>query len=311
VRRFAAAIGAIVAILGCGSTAPEERNPDAACTDLYTAVCTQLAACSPVFAILDGSVDACVTRRSSDCKKSYLGPSSNESAADLEACFRAIAPASCETLLPFLFESYALPDACAGLHGSGAPNAPCAGPDQCASAVCIEQAPYAQDDDACGHCGAGHAAGDICNTLRDCARGLACANGTCVQYASIGEACDAARPCHAGAFCSGGSCARVAAEGEACTSSLGCGLDLVCNKVTHRCAKPVASGGQAGATCGAAASGDVDACAYGFVCSEESSGLQTCLPLGNDGDDCTSHPCAIPLRCILGKCALQSAATCH
>lgn len=313
--RGVAAFVAGCTFLACGSTAQEAPSPDASCTSLYSAVCTQLEACSPVFGILDDTFDACVARRSSDCKKAFLGPNSRGDAAKLQSCFDALAPKTCADLAVFLFENYALPDACDVLHGSGTPNTPCAGNDQCATAVCIEQAPYAPDDDPCGKCSAGVSAGHPCNTLRDCARGLTCAAGVCVPYAAIGESCDDAHPCDAHTYCGSGKCTALHDANESCAATpTACALDLVCNPVTKQCEKPVApagGGGIDGATCGTDASGHFLACAHGYVCNQDGSGGLRCVALAQAGDACVDRPCEIPLRCIRGTCQVQSAAACQ
>ena len=156
--RTPATVALLLALAACGSSAADPsgpRSPEAACTEYAGALCDQLEACSPIFTVLDGDHAACVARRSSDCKTVYLGPGATESADELDACFKALAPASCDALVTVLFENYALPKACEVLRGEGKGNAPCAGPDQCASAVCVQLAPYVSDDEACGRCGAG------------------------------------------------------------------------------------------------------------------------------------------------------------
>jgi hypothetical protein len=324
IARGASTLFAAIAIAACGGSAARAReSADAACGALYDAVCTQLEACSPIFPLLDGDHIACVTRRSAQCKKSFLGPGSKESAADLEACFRALAPTSCASLETFLFDNVALPDACGVLRGEGAPNTPCAAADQCASAICIEQGAYAEDDDPCGHCSAGHGVGDTCETLRDCAPGLTCAQQRCVAYGALGDACDDARPCDATLRCAAGACLCCAAgacatrvdEGGACDPSVpSCALDLSCNAVSKKCARPIApaaGGGEGGASCGATTSGALDACARGFVCSADASGKSQCVALANEGEECLDRPCTLPWRCIRGSCALQDASTCH
>jgi hypothetical protein len=230
----------------------------------------------------------------------------------LERCFAALAPTSCETLTAALFENVALPSECDGLHGQGKTGTPCAGADQCASAVCVEQAPYVADDDACGQCGAGTAAGGACETLRDCARGLTCANKVCIAYGAEGDACDDGHPCHATLHCAKGACAPLVAAGGACTASPpSCALDLECNAKIGKCTHPVATGGTAGARCGVSAAGDYDACAHGYICSFASDGTGQCLPLANEGDECADRPCAAPLRCVHATCRLQDANACH
>ena len=315
-RRFFSSLSIIVcvarALAACGSTASAPSSPDAACTAYFDAVCTELEACSPVFPLLDGDHDACVTRRSSDCKKAYLGPGSKETASELEACFRALAPASCDALDTVLFENFELPSECVILHGDGAPGAPCAGPDQCASAVCIEQAGYVEDDDPCGHCGSGQPSGGKCETLRDCARGLTCANnGFCVPYAAVGKPCDPNHPCHASLRCLGGTCVPLAAAGETCAASTpSCATDLECNAVRGVCGAPIATGGVDGASCGITSSGDADACARGFICNTVGN-TSTCLRLATAGEECVDRPCTLPLRCIHATCQLQDAAACR
>jgi hypothetical protein len=311
---WAGGLGAIV-LFGCGGGSDDgakATSTEALCRAHFTAVCERLEACSPTFAILDGDREACVTRRAAECAAAYLGPGSNESAAELEACFGALAPATCDAVMALVLENFALPAECAKLRGQGAAKAPCAGGDQCASATCIQAAPFSADDQPCGQCGAGRAAGDRCATSRDCDRGLACAQGKCAPYGGDGDACDDTRPCHASLRCAAGACAPRVAVGGPCAAPPApsdCGFDLVCNAKTAKCEAPIATGGTDGARCGVTATGSSEACAHGFVC-EVGDMASRCTALAQEGDACTEHPCALPLRCIRGTCSLQRAATC-
>ncbi|MCA9653280.1 MAG: hypothetical protein KC501_25420 [Myxococcales bacterium] len=144
--------------------------------------------------------------------------------------------------------------------------------------------------------------GDACEAIdelvSDCAQGLACHEGRCVEPCAAiggrqeGEAC--ADPdgglgmfddCAQGLACSWstGTCEALAAEGHSCFA-LECAEGLSCSWQTETCI-PRATEGH---------SCSFSECAEGLSCGSQT---ETCVPLATEGHSCEDRSCAEDLYC--------------
>lgn len=128
--------------------------------------------------------------------------------------------------------------------------------------------------------------------LSDCAQGLLCFDGVCVDPCAklkAGESCGYAFDnCEDGLFCDFDNvCAKVAAEGEPCdgppcADGLVCAYDLMTE--SGECRTPRGQGQDCSG----------NDCAAGLVCSLDSG---TCESLPGDGEPCDFSDCADGLVC--------------
>jgi hypothetical protein len=278
---FMIAVGALLALLGCGSSGGGGGGSnDQACADLAKARCSRIAACSStVFAIRYPDDPTCQAREKASCLAALAAPSTGNSAQASESCATALqGNVDCTGFL-----DGSPPAACQAKFGTLPMSAPCAFHGQCQSAYCTI-GPGA----VCGTCGMAPGMGASCAT-EFCGTGLECTFETkmCAAPVGMGSGCDAA-PCQAGYVCRGAMGARTC--------------------------QPVMGTAMANGACGAMANGWVSCAAEGFCKIPMGMATGTCLAVAADGGSCDDDKgplCAIPARCVSGTCQLPNASICH
>ena len=193
----------------CGSGSAASGNPT---SDIASAVCQRLAACSPISDIIEpyGDVDTCITRQRVLFSNLLTASGSGWTAAGLEACAAATGGLACSALL-----GHDLPAAC---HppGTRPDGASCADGSQCQSGTCLINRALTPAT-GCGTCGAPLAAPQICSASTDCTWGSACfvPNGSCGALSPVGAPCVAPDNCERGLTCIQERCASPGARWRA------------------------------------------------------------------------------------------------
>jgi hypothetical protein len=241
----------------------------------------KIASCSATtFAIRYPDQATCESREKAQCMATLAAPSTGNSPQATEACVTALqGTVICADYLDSL-----PPAACQAKFGTLAAGSPCAFNGQCQSSVC-----GIGPGSVCGMCLAGPvAAGASCASLF-CGPGLECAffSKTCGAPEVLGAACD----------------------------TLPCGPDLVCAGTNGmRTCQAIASTAGAGQPCGNINGAHVVCAAQGFCVVPMGQAMGICTAAAADGaacDDTNGPRCAIPARCVSGKCTLADATACH
>lgn len=207
-------------------------------------------------------------------------------------------------------------DCLAAVTGTVAAGAACSGLFECASGLCVPDAPGACP----ARCPTVLGKGAVCQ-LRvgpecDARQSLLCIQGQCRPPGRAGDGCDSDLDCDSEHVCAAGRCAPLLGEGTACDGDAACQVGLAC--IGERCVHRAGEGQPCATTLD-----EVDAafrfagCAEGLIC--RGAGLTdagapvagTCRrPSGTDGA-CTDEPpglqqfldgCLTGLLCSAGRC---------
>lgn len=283
---------------GGGTSSSGGISGDTACTDVATAVCTRIAACSNYWLkAAYGDHAACVARArlAFSCPGVFSLDGATATPTQFEACATALQSTTCQDLIVAKW-----PTACQ-LAGTRPNGSGCGMAMQCQSGAC-----NTTTASQCGTCAAMPQAGDTCTT-DECDGGLTCVNGVCARYGSAGDTCDANHPCNPFLTCRSGTCGTPLAGGATCDPQASqCdayGASLFCN--AQRLCQVIDVVG-AGSQCGYAAGAT---CTAMGTCR---NGL--CVSAAADGAACdvTNGPqCLWPATCAQGLCHLTDPAGCN
>jgi hypothetical protein len=290
----------------CHGDECDPRSPErigTACAAYASALCTQLASCSPaLLRSLYGELAVCGERTRGACERSASAAAAVGTGAGITLCATALSAVSCEDLL-----NNSLPEACRPLPGQRDNPSACGEQAECASLRCARAS-----DALCGHCAELANEGEPCTSASDCAGGLVCTTAElCALPLAERGTCAADRPCAFPLVCAGGACSATLAAGSACDPKADrcnafagevCGpLSLVCEPLRYE---------RAAGPCGYV-DGGWTACTQGATCSG-SGATSHCLPAAADGEACSSRGpgCLSPARCSDGVCTVGSVAEC-
>ena len=282
-----------------GEEAPREISIDQACSDFTAAVCGRMRACTPFLLQTSyGDARMCAARSALQCKPTLAAPGSQASAAQLNACARAISLEGCDEAL-----DNPQPSAC-DIGGALAEGAPCAAGQQCQTGYCKMSA-----GGVCGTCVKRVGARYTCLADGDCVAGLVCDRGACAAPGGADSPCGGALPaCSRALTCLSGTCRKPSTIGARCASATDCDGNhgLYCNVLTRQCAQMLIT--TANQPCGVLHNTLV-ACAAGSTCLRGK-----CIPPAADGASCDfldGPECLPPAQCISGKCLVPDPTACR
>jgi hypothetical protein len=314
----AALIG--VSFTACsGSGGGSSVSAAQAASDVASALCTRIQACTPfLIQVAYGDLATCTSRTTATPTATLAAPGTGWVSSAAEECAQAIPGVSCDDAL-----GNALPAACRPPAGQLALGAACGDSAQCASAYCNLGA-----GGKCGTCAAAlGATGSACFRDGDCAIGTVCNGsdltkkpevaGQCAALGAAGAACDGARPCLKTLACSAGACATPGATSASCTQT---GSDFFgsCDELTgDYCSK--ATGGActtislatAGGACGTI-NNALTSCSGSGTCPPTGASATCVAPAADFGncDPVNGPSCLSPAQCIGGVCTLPTPASC-
>jgi hypothetical protein len=298
-RVMTALTSALFAMAGCHSGSSDDAK--GSCSDLASAYCAKLAACSPLALRLTyGDQATCANRIELTCSPWLDLPGTSWTAAKFSACTNAIAASSCPTPVGTLPE-------CMTTAGSLSTGDRCADPSQCATGFCNGPGAYPPDDGgvACGTCLAVPSR-PSCGDAGACVLPELClpdGNGgaQCVRLPQEGGACLVQGLCDFGLVCIASVCSRPKGAGASCAAPNECDISqsLVCLNAT--CQMPTWV--QPGSACH-----DPDQLCSGGACIAtgiDVNGPGICMAWAADGSACDpvkGPPCLAPALCLAGKC---------
>ena len=265
----------------CRGDECDPRSPErigTACTAYASALCAQLASCSPaLLTSVYGELDVCGERTQGACERSASAAHAVGTGAGIALCAAALDTISCEDLL-----NNSLPEACRPLPGQLDDTSACAEHAECASLRCARA-----DDTLCGRCAELANEGERCATASDCAVGLVCTTAAlCALPLAERGRCASDRPCAFPLVCAAGACSTTLASGSPCDPKADrcntfagqvCGpLSLVCEPLRYE---------RAGGPCGWV-DGGWTACSQGATCVE-SGATSHCVAAAAVGAACS------------------------
>lgn len=271
-----------------------------ACADFASAVCMQMATCTPfALPVTYGSEAECVSRIELACLSTAGAPGNQGTPEQMVACAGAVEEESCDEFL-----DNSQPSAC-NVPGTAPTGATCGANAQCASSYCKAIA-----GTVCGTCTAHALSGGSCGADADCAATLVCNGSTCVTPVSLQASCNTTQPCLRTLTCIDGVCLAPVAVGGTCDAATDCdglqGLYCATNKTCTQ-----AQVAQDGAPCGDV-SGTLVACSGGATCANVSNEQGVCHPAAADDGVCGPNVgCVAPAVCTAtARCTLPDPATC-
>ena len=290
----------------CRGDECDPRSPErigTACASYASALCAQLASCSPaLLTSVYGELDVCGERTRGACERSASAADAVGTGAGIALCATALGTLSCEDLL-----NNSLPEACRSLPGQRENSSACGEHAECASLRCARG-----QDEPCGRCEEPANEGEACTSATDCAGGLVCTTAQlCALPLAERGSCATDRPCAFPLVCAAGACSATLASGSQCDPNRDrcnafagevCGpLSLVCEPLRYE---------RAAGPCGYVAGGWT-ACSQGATCVETGA-TSHCVPAAADGEACSQDGpgCLSPARCANGVCTVGSASEC-
>jgi hypothetical protein len=324
-----APLALLFAALRCAACSSEaDITLESAPTDLATAVCGRIGACSPTaLAITFGTADRCLEQKALGLAKDLHAPGAAITDAGLRQCLSAIRAASCDDILG----SGARLPACE-MKGTLANGSVCGTGLQCRSGACAgngDEPPVLGGRHGCGVC-KDRVGVDAACANDPCEAGLYCRSpvktptistpATCIAFAGAGERCAddpvVAPRCRGTAACLAGICGKRIAEGSDCPPGDTCEAGLTCvfegTATTGKCTKQKIAA--AGESCGYV-SGSFVACGGASWCTPSVGVVPgKCKALPTAGQDCSeSEACLAPARCLprTSRCYVQDPATCN
>jgi len=301
----------LVGLPACGSCsgggaqdAAAESGPTAsqACQDFAEAFCGRLNACAPfLMEVSYGDVATCASRMQLTCAPGLGAPGAHATAADMEACAKAIESQSCDDAL-----DNSQPSACS-IPGARPDDAGCGVNTQCQSGNCR---PF--PGTICGTCAPHSQAGGPCVLDGDCAATLVCNLGVCAGPGVAGAPCSPTQPCLRTLSCVDGTCQTPVPAGGACASVTDCDSahGAFCD-LFHKVCAPVRVT-TTSEPCGLLDGGMV-ACIRGESCGNvDKSGQGRCHPTAQDRSPCGPDiTCMPPASCTMAaRCTLPNPAAC-
>ncbi len=173
-----------------GADAGGEAGADAGtptCAEFATTYCAFENACHPGDLQASwGTVQNCVTVRTSQCTSDAAATGTGVTPAYLTACSAQLTQNVAACSAGPVPDRVATPNGACQIIGAGAAGAPCGIDAECATDVCLRSGAL------CGTCTSQGAAGEGCDlaTGVTCAAGLQCTNATCVKVSGLAGTCD-------------------------------------------------------------------------------------------------------------------------
>lgn len=277
---------------------PQPTTPDAACVEMFQAMCEATQRCSTRLGFLGAIIEATMCHPEMqrltclDAAAAAAGGRQDIDYNAISACTATLRSGGCE--------SFGEVETCMAVAtGKQAIGQPCYETGECATGWCDTAAMCP------GSCVALGAAGDRCANDEDCVRGFACNSGSvCFARKAIGADCSGDGECGEDDVCVDSKCAAPAPLGQACASRFdttgtcapgGWCRDATggsCNSDMCQCTAV----GNSGQPCANAIDGP--SCTGELLCVNSA-----CSPGGAANAACApDNPCAVGQRCVADRC---------
>jgi Dickkopf-like protein len=272
---------------------------------LGTLFCDAIFACPRYAGLREswfGSCPLCESIIAANTGLNLLAPKARATETQVMACNDALsAIPDCERVDRLLGNARKLP-ACE-LSGAAAPGDVCTADAECGAGSICSRGVFAASS-FCGICESLQSTAGVCITSRDCAQGLACAQGHCVAAGQSTAMCTAAMPCDFDLACVSGVCAEPPGIGAPCNPRAPvCASPLFCSPTRSVCEVPIVAG--TSTTSGADAGVGADASTAGDASVSPDSGVLACgiingsITLCERGSSCK----LINARTVTGTCS--------